>query len=287
MDLTGRLKRGMRIFSADQTEYGTVERFDDTTVYVAGRPVPYSTFERLDEDRLYVGQSGTRYFGEGRAVQTLTEEGATRVPIIEERIEVGTRAIELGDVEVHRMVETEQVSVPIVLRRDQVDVRQVDIEERPVAIGEAADAFQERTIRIPVRGEEALVSKEAVVTGEVSVGREVVTEREMVTETVRQTTVDVTARYDEARQGFREHFDRFQARLRKAGGPSFRARDFAHAEPNYRAGFEARNDPRNAHRSFEEVEPELRQQHAAGTTEGDSWDTRREEVRTGWENGRR
>jgi hypothetical protein len=164
----------------------------------------------------------------------------------------------------------------------------VDIEERPVAIGEAADAFQERTIRIPVRGEEALVSKEAVVTGEVSVGREVVTQREIVSETVRQTTVDVTARYDEARQGFREHFERFQARLRKAGGPTFRARDFAHAEPNYRAGFEARNDPRNAHRSFEEVEPELRQQHAAaGTTEGDSWDTRREEVRTGWENGRR
>ena len=62
MDLTGKLKPGMRIVGPDQTEYGTVERYDDTAVYVGGRPVPYSAFERLDQDRLYVGQGGARYF---------------------------------------------------------------------------------------------------------------------------------------------------------------------------------------------------------------------------------
>jgi len=288
MDLTGKLKHGMRVVGADGTDYGTVERFDADTAYVQGHPIPSSAFERVDQGRLYLGRSGARYFSEHRAAQTMTHEGALRVPVIEERVEVGTRAIEVGDVEVRKTVESEQVSVPIVLRRDRVDVRQVDIDERPVAIGEGADAFQERTIRVPVRGEEALVSKEAVITSEVSVGREVVTEQQTVSETVRRTVVDVTASYDEARPGFREHFDRFQARLREAGGPTFRARDFAHAEPNYRAGFEARNDPRNANRSFDEVEPELRQQHiAAGAGEGEAWDTDREEMRTGWEHARR
>ena len=62
--------------------------------------------------------------------------------------------------------------MPIELRRDQVEVGQIDVEERPITIGEGMDAFEQDTIRVPVRGEEVLVSKQAVVTGEVTVGRE-------------------------------------------------------------------------------------------------------------------
>jgi hypothetical protein len=150
------------------------------------------------------------------------------------------------------------------------------------------DAFKEETIRVPVRGEEAIVSKEAVVTGELAVGRAEISERRTISETVRRQVVDVAAGYDEARPEFREHFDRLQARLREAGGPTFRARDFADAEPNYRAGFEARNDPRHADRSFEDVEPELRERHLATNPGGAaSWEAQRDEVRTGWEHGRR
>jgi len=288
MDLKGKLKRSMRIVGADQTDYGTVERFDDDTVYVDGRPVPYSAFERIDEERLYVGQSGGQYFGASRQPQAMAHEGEIRIPVVEERLAVGKRVTEIGDVEVRKTVETERVSVPVELRRDHVEVRQVDIDERRIALGEAADAFQERTIRVPVRGEEAVVSKAAAVTGEVAVGRKAVTERQTISETVRQERVTVTGSYDEARDGFRQHFDRFQTRLQQAGGPSFRARDFADAEPNYRAGFEASNDPRNADRSFEDVEPALRQRHAAaGDPAGESWEAQREEVRTGWERGRR
>jgi uncharacterized protein (TIGR02271 family) len=288
MDLTGKLKQGMRVVGADQTEYGTVERYDDDTVYVGGRPVPSSAFERIDQDHLYVGQSGARYFSKSRQAQTMTQAGELRIPLVEERLDVSTRTIELGDVEIHKAVETEQVSVPIVLRRDQVAVHQIDVEERPIAIGERADAFTGDTIRVPVRGEEAIVSKEAVVTGEVAVARTQVSEHQTVSETVRQVTVDVTADYDEARAGFRQHFDRFQAQLQEAGGPSFSARDFTDAEPNYRAGFEARNDPRNANRSFEDVEPALRQEYLDnGANTVESWDTHRDEIRNGWEQGRR
>jgi len=288
MDLAGKLKSGMLIVGADRTEYGMVERYDDDTVYVDGRPVPYSAFERVDQDRLYVGQGGSRYFGAHHEAGGVIREGDLRIPLVEERLAVSIRTRELGAVEVHKAVEAEQVSVPIVLRRDEVVVRHVEIEERPIAMGEGADAFTERTIRVPVRGEEAIVRKEAVVTGDVVVGRTQVTEGQVISETVRQGTVTLSASYDEARPDFRRHFERFQAELRRAGGPTFRARDFAHAEPNYRVGFEARNDPRNADRSFEEVEPDLRERHvAADDGDGESWDTRREEMRTGWEHGRR
>jgi len=287
MNLTGKLKPGMRVVGADETEYGTVEHYDHERVYVDGQPVPYRAFDRLDQDRLYVRQGGERYFSERRQEQAVSREGEVRVPLVEERLTVGIRPIELGDVEIRKTVETEQTSVPIVLRRDQVDVRLVGIDERPIALYEVPDAFKEETIRVPVRGEQASVQKVAVVTGEVAVSRTEVSERQTVSETVRQVTVTVTANYDEARPHFRQHFEQMQARLKETGGPTFRARDFAAAESNYRTGFEARNDPRNANRSFEDVEGELRARYFAGADTGESWESDREQLRTGWEHGRR
>ena len=223
MDLTGKLKPGMRVVGADRTEYGTVERYDDTTVYVNGRPIPYGAFDRLEQGRLYLRQGGVRHVPADREVPAIAREDELRIPLIEERLEVGTRSVELGDVEVRTTVESEHVSVPIELRRDQIEVRQVDAEDRPLAIGEGMDAFEQDTIRVPVRGEEVLASKEAVVTGEVAVEREQIHERHTISETVRQEVVDVAISHDETRPEFREHADRLQDRLRKAGGPTFRA----------------------------------------------------------------
>src|SRR4051794_32280773 len=104
MDLTGKLKPGMRVVGADQTEYGTVERYDDTSVYVGGRPIPHSAFERLDRDRLYVGRGAARYFRSDRDDLTPSPEGQVRVPLVEERLAVDTRTIELGDIAVRKTV---------------------------------------------------------------------------------------------------------------------------------------------------------------------------------------
>ena len=288
MDLREQLKPGLHVVGADRTEYGTVERYDDVGVYVGGRPVPYGAFEGVDRDRLYVNEIGRRYFSGGREAPAVATEDEVRVPLLEERLVVGTRTRELGTVELRKSVEAEPVSVPIELRRDQVDVQVIDIEERPATIAEGMDAFTEEVIRVPVRGEEVIVTKEAVVKGEVAVGRTHVSERDTIGETLRQEVVDVAVSYDEARPAFREHFDRLQARLRQTGGPTFRARDFADAEPLYRLGFEARNDPRFRGRSFDDVEAELRERHLR-TDSGDAaaWDVRRQELRAGWEHGQR
>ena len=54
-----------------------------------------------------------------------------------------------------------------------------------------SDAFQERTIEVEERGEEAVVSKEARVTEEVVVRKEAEQHTETVSDTVRKTEVDV------------------------------------------------------------------------------------------------
>jgi len=273
MDLKGKLRKGLRIFGADDHDYGTVDRFDDQYAYVGERKIPVSAFERMDNDRLYVGTQGRRYF---ETTDRTADAGQVRVPVMEERLNVEKRQGEMGAAEIRKTVETEQVNIPVELRHEEVTINRVDVKDRPVAAGDLDAAFEEGTIRVPVRGEEAVVQKEAFVTGEVVVGREVKTERQTVSDTVRKERVNVDENYKRDRSGFEEHF---KGRRGTAGD----TRTFADAEPNYRKGYETANDERYAGRDFATVEPELRKAHT-GT---ESWDHLREEVREGFDRGRR
>ena len=276
MDLKGKLKRGMRIFGADNREYGTIDRYDDDYVYVGQRRIPTSAFERAENDCLYLGERGRQYFETGERAAT---EGEIRVPIMEERLQVEKREVELGAVEVRKDVTSENVSVPVELSREEVHVERVDVNDRPVAAGDLAKgSFEEGTIRVPVRGEEAVANKEAVVTGEVVINRERTTERQTVTDTVRKERVDVNENYQRDRAALQEHFNT----RRGTTGVASDARTFNDAEPHYRRGYEAAHDERYAGREFEDVEPELRQSH----TGSDSWERLREDVRGGWDHAR-
>ncbi len=275
MDLKGKLRQGMRIFGADNRDYGTIDRYDDDYVYVGQRRIPTSAFERAENDRLYVGQGGRQYF---EADARAGAEGETRVPVMEERLQVDKREVELGAVEIRKEVTSEQANVPVELSREQVRVERVDVNDRPIPAGEMPDAFKEGTIRVPVRGEEAVVNKEAVVTGEVVIDRERTTERQTISDTVRKERVDVDENYRRDRTALQEHFN---AR-RGAQGAAADTRTFDDAEPHYRRGYEAAHDERYAGREFEDVEPELRQSH----TGGDSWERLREDIRGGWDRAR-
>jgi hypothetical protein len=157
-------------------------------------------------------------------------------------------------------------------------VNRVDVPDRPITAGDAPDAFKEGTIRVPVRGEEAVAHKEAVVTGEVVVDRDVVSERETISDTVRKEHVDVDENYRRDRSQFEEHFGK-----RKSGlGANADTRTFADAEPNYRSGYEAAHDERYAGRDFADIEPDLRRAH----TGGESWEHLRDEIREGFDRGR-
>ncbi len=221
--------------------------------------------------------------------------GTIRVPVAEERLHVETRQAELGEVQLRKTVEQEQVSVPVELQREEVHVAQHDVADRPVQAGD--QVFQEGTIRVPVRGEEAVVSKQAVVTGEVVIEKERTTEREQITDTVRRERVEVDEQYTQHRAGFQQHFGQQQA-----GG-----RSWEEAEPNYQYGYMAARNNQYQGRQFEDVEGDLRTdyqqrfggqsgQTSTGSTGGtsststgggsDMWERLREEVREGWTRAR-
>ncbi len=275
MDLKGKLRKGLKIFGTDNREYGTVDRYDDQYAYVGKRRIPMSAFERTDNDRLYIGDQGRQYF-ETNDRRPPRARSASRC--VEERLNVEKRSGEMGSVDIRKDVDTEQVNIPVELRHEEVTVNRVDVKDRPVAAGEMAGAFEEGTIRVPVRGEEAVVSKEAMVTGEVVVDRDMKTERQTISDTVRKERVDVDENYQRDRSRFEEHFGK-----RKSGlGANADTRTFADAEPHYRRGYEAAHDERYAGRDFADVEPELRRAH----TGGESWEHLREEIREGFDRGR-
>jgi len=80
---------------------------------------------------------------------------------------------------------------------EQVSLREenVHVERRPVEGGRTGtlgtDAFQERTIEMDEKREEAVVSKEARVKEELVVRKDVDQRTETVSDTVRRTEVDV------------------------------------------------------------------------------------------------
>ena len=133
MDLKGKLRKGLKIFGADNRQYGTIDRYDDQYAYVGKRQIPVSAFERVDNDRLYIGDQGRQYF---ETTDRATTEGEIRVPVREERLNVEKRQGEMGSVDIRKDVETEQVNIPVELRHEEVTVNQVDVRDRPVAAGD-------------------------------------------------------------------------------------------------------------------------------------------------------
>jgi uncharacterized protein (TIGR02271 family) len=278
-----------------------------------GIEAPGAIDRALDRDRddrmdILEGNQDRQVGGTTRAQGEYVEgqDREVRVPVVEEQLQVGKREVDLGEVEIRRRVVEEQQSVPVTLRHEEVQIEQVGTPARPLRPGE--EAFQEGTIRVPVRGEEAVVAKEAVVTGEVVIEKDVTMDQRQVSDTVRRTEVDFDEHYNRARTDFEQDFT---TRSASATDDRSRSRTFEHAEPNYRAGFMAGHDQRYADQDFDAVEPQLRREYesgswntsgatsqatgasgtsrttgSTGTTGGDGWEHLREEVRHGFHTAR-
>jgi uncharacterized protein (TIGR02271 family) len=294
------IQEGMTVYGAGDKPIGRIERLHGDGFHVAGQHYDRDSVLRVEHNRLYLRGAGAA----GRDTMVGQDEGEIRVPVAEERLAVGKREAELGEVDVRKTVTEEQQSAPVTLQREEVHVHERDIPDRPLRAGD--DAFTEGTIRVPVRGEEAVVAKEAVVTGEVVIDKERTTEQRQVGGTVRKQHVDVDENYSQARADFEQDFE---TRRASATDEWWQGRTFEQAEPNYRTGFSAAHDERYAGRSFEEAEPDLRSQYDASSTlqtgspfaagdrtsgtsggtranEGDAWERLREEIRSGWNRAR-
>lgn len=112
-------------------------------------------------------------------------EEARRLRLHSERLRAYKRPVKSGEVSVRKEVVTEQQTVNVPVSHEELVI------ERRSLAGDAAAAEGDQPIgegeeiRIPLREEQAHVTKEAVATGEVEIGKRQVTENRQFTEEVR------------------------------------------------------------------------------------------------------
>jgi uncharacterized protein (TIGR02271 family) len=110
------------------------------------------------------------------------------IPIVEEQLRIGKRDVSHGRVRVRSYVVETPVSEQVTLRDETVQVG-----TRPVdrALTGDENLFQDRTIEVEERTEEAVISKEARVKEELVIRKDVEEHTQTVKDTVRRTEVDV------------------------------------------------------------------------------------------------
>ncbi|HWG90921.1 MAG TPA: PRC and DUF2382 domain-containing protein [Candidatus Thermoplasmatota archaeon] len=88
-----------------------------------------------------------------------------RIPLAEEEMQVGKRAVEAEALRLRKVVRTERVSEPVELRREEIHVDRVPASGQQVP----ANAFQEEDVTIKATREEPVVGKTARVREEARV----------------------------------------------------------------------------------------------------------------------
>jgi uncharacterized protein (TIGR02271 family) len=148
-----------------------------------------TTGSRLEgeADRSYDAEHEVSETKAGSQSREATRESTIEVPLSKEEVKVGKRTVGAGEVKLHKTVTTEQVNVPVELKREDIVVERVPAHE----IGTGKEAFQEEVIKVPLSREEPVVEKEVHVTGGVRVRKTEGVDKETIRETVRREEVDV------------------------------------------------------------------------------------------------
>jgi uncharacterized protein (TIGR02271 family) len=200
--------------------------------------------------------------------QNFRDEGGS-VPVVEEDLQVGKRAVQRGGVRVHSRVVEQPVEKAVELREEHVRVERRPT-DRPV---DARDQLREQTIEVTETAEEPVVQKRARVREEVVVKKETTSRTEKVRDTVRRTEVDVEKLNLEARADFEKDW---QAQYASSGG------SYDDYGPAYEYGYRSASDPRYQGRNWSDVEEDLRTDYMRNNPNS-NWDRAKGAVRYGWE----
>jgi uncharacterized protein (TIGR02271 family) len=163
------------------TESDVPSSRDSTSGAGEGSPPPIAT-------QPYQAQHSVSETRVGTQPQASGDEIAAEVPLSEEKVKVGKRAVGAGEVKLHKKVSTEQVNVPVELKREDVVIERVPAHEMEPG---AKELFQEERIEVPLSREEPVVEKKTHVTGGVRVRKTEGIELETVHESVRREDVDI------------------------------------------------------------------------------------------------
>ena len=115
-----------------------------------------------------------------------------RIPVIEEQLRVGKREVNRGGARVRSYVEERPVSESVTLREEHVNVERRPVDQ-PISSRDADKEgfFEERSVEMQAKGEEAVIGKQARIREEVVVQKFADERTERVEDTVRNTNVEV------------------------------------------------------------------------------------------------
>jgi uncharacterized protein (TIGR02271 family) len=125
----------------------------------------------------------TRFYGARRGAQD-----EARITLSEEELRVGKGVREAGEVEVRKEVETEHVTRPVEVTREEVEIVRRPITD-PMAARDAR--IQGDEIHVPLFEEEVVVEKRAVPKEEIVVHKRETVEHETVEADLRKERVDI------------------------------------------------------------------------------------------------
>ena len=204
--------------------------------------------------------------------EQLRTGGEQVVPIVEEQLRIGKRAVSQGGVRIYSRVTERPVEEEVRLREEHVHVERRPV-DRPIPAG--TDAFRERSFEVDEIREEPVVAKEARVIEEVVVTKDVQDRSATVRDTVRRTDVDVDrAEGDDVDTEFRTHYD-----------STFGSQGLSYEQcaPAYRLGYGLGSDRRSTQGDWRASEADARrrwEERNPGT-----WDRFSSAIRYAWERG--
>ncbi len=217
-----------------------------------------------------------------KAVET---NGKTVLQAVEENIDVQKRAVEKGRVRVFTTVSERPVQADVTLREEKVTVdrRAVD---RPLAAGE--NPFQEKTIEMTERGEQAVVSKIARVVEEVVVGKESTERTEKVADTVRKTEIHVEKDAATAQNGASYAYTDFDKDFQTDFGTRYAGKNYKYTtyEPVYRYGYTLATNDAYKGQDWDRVEAQARTEWQK-TNPGQQWQDVKDNIRYAWDKVRK
>jgi len=137
---------GMPVFGADERPLGVVEAVTDDVLTVGTLQIPREAVGRVSAGAVHLRVAGTALAARpdnslavpaGEVASDTTETGDHLVvPVVEERLAVGTREVNLGEVEIRKRVVEETIMQPVTVRREVVQVVQRDASGREIGAQE-------------------------------------------------------------------------------------------------------------------------------------------------------
>jgi len=159
---------------------------NDETAYSSSMAPGGKRVHEQTEDRLRQTASGVE--GQKIGVEQHPGKANVEVPLSEEEVNVGKRTVSAGDIKIHKKTTTEQVNVPVELKREDAVIERVPAHEMQEG---GTEPFQEEHVEVPLSREEPVVEKKTHLTGGVRVRKTEGTEQRTVQENVRREEVDI------------------------------------------------------------------------------------------------